>query len=208
MIERQLRRRGIRAERVLQVMARVPRDAFIPAEKRDAAYADEALPIDCGQTISQPFMVALMTQTLELSGTEHVLEIGTGSGYQTAVLAEMAADVVSVERHERLSRQAGLALAPLGYDNVRLIVGDGTLGDADRAPFDRILVTAAAASCPPALIEQLADGGMLVAPIGPRSAQTLTTIRRQGDHLITHESIGCRFVPLIGAQSESDRALR
>jgi protein-L-isoaspartate(D-aspartate) O-methyltransferase len=200
MLHLHLQRRGIHDARVLAAMARVPRERFVHPTARVEAYADRALPIDCGQTISQPYIVALMTQALELSGKERVLEIGTGSGYQTAVLAEAAGEVVSIERHTELSTQAGATLTALGYRNVTLIVGDGTLGCPDRAPFDRIIVTAAAAQCPQALAEQCREGGILVIPIGTRDFQTLQTIRKVGN---AHETVNlspCRFVPLVGTQ--------
>ena len=163
---RQLAERSIRSTRVLAAMDRVPRERFVPEGVRHLAYADRALPIGCNQTISQPYIVALMTEALQLTGGEHVLEIGTGSGYQTAILAELAASVVSIERHEELSQRAGQVLAELGARNVQLIVGDGTLGWPGRAPYDRILVAAAANEIPPALEEQLAEGGILVIPLG------------------------------------------
>jgi protein-L-isoaspartate(D-aspartate) O-methyltransferase len=200
MIRVQLSRRGIHDRRVLAAMAKVPRERFVGPEWRWEAYADRALGIDCGQTISQPYIVALMTEALELTGTEKVLEIGTGSGYQTAVLAELVAEVISIERHARLSQQAGEMLAELGYHNVRLIVGDGTLGAADLAPFFRILVAAAGAECPPALWDQLDEGGALVMPIGPLDQQVLQVIRKlHGKPVITNLA-GCRFVPLVGNQ--------
>jgi protein-L-isoaspartate(D-aspartate) O-methyltransferase len=183
----------------LAAMGKVPRERFVLADAYDQAYADRALPIGCGQTISQPYIVALMTQALELSGRERVLEIGTGSGYQTAVLAEVVREVVSIERHAALSRQAGAILAELGYRNVELIVGDGSQGDRQRAPFDRIIVTAAPAEVPSALVEQLAEGGILVIPVGVADYQVLEAIRKvDGQPRITVLS-GCRFVPLIGS---------
>ena len=154
--------RGIRSTRVLAAMDRIPRERFVPAAARRLAYVDRALPIGSSQTISQPYIVALMTEALSLSGCETVLEIGTGSGYQTAILAELAAEVVSVERHGELSREAAAILVEFGYTNITLVDGDGTLGWPERAPYDRIIVTAAAGHIPPALEEQLADGGILV----------------------------------------------
>src|SRR5688500_9575605 len=173
MIERQLRPRGIRDERVLRALGRIPRERFIPAELAGDAYADGALPIDCEQTISQPVIVALMTEALQLTGQEKVLEIGTGSGYQTALLAELAAEVFTIERHADLSRQAQERLQTLGYKNIHTRIGDGSLGWPEEAPFDRILVTAAAPDCPPALWDQLAEGGILVGPFGPPAEQNL-----------------------------------
>jgi len=200
MLRRQLRRRGIRDPQVLRAMAKVPRERFVPEAVRDEAYADRALGIDCGQTISQPFIVALMTEALRLSGPEKVLEIGTGSGYQTAILAELAAEVISIERHASLSRNAAALLEQLGYRNVTLLVGDGSLGDASRAPFDRIMVAAAAPRYPPALFEQLREGGVLVMPLGGMDSQTLEVIRKVGGKAEAAQLSGCRFVPLIGVQ--------
>ena len=200
MLDRHLRRRGIRDARVLAALAKVPRERFVPPEQRADAYADSALPIDCGQTISQPFIVALMTEALELSGGEKVLEIGTGSGYQTAILAELAREVVSIERHAALSAEAGPRLAELGYRNVTLLTGDGTLGWPAAAPYDRIMVTAMAERCPPPLFEQLAEGGILVIPLGGWDSQALEAIRKvQGSPRSTQLS-PCRFVPLVGVE--------
>lgn len=203
MLRDQLRARGIRSDRVLEAMGRVPREHFIPTEFQAEAYADGALPIDCGQTISQPYIVALMTEALELSGQERVLEIGTGSGYQTAVLAELAREVVSVERHAKLSGQAAAALQALGYENVVFEVGDGSLGWLQRAPYDRIVVTAAAIEAPPALLDQLAEGGILVIPLGDADAQMLRQLRKTGGKIKHRDLSPCRFVPLIGAQGWS-----
>ena len=200
MLRRQLRRRGIRDPQVLRAMAKVPRERFVPEAVRNEAYADCALGIDCGQTISQPFIVALMTEALRLSGPEKVLEIGTGSGYQTAILAELAAAVISIERHASLSRNAAALLEQLGYRNVTLLVGDGSLGDASHAPFDRIMVAAAAPRCPPALFEQLREGGVLVMPIGGADSQILEVIRKVGGRAEAAQLSGCRFVPLLGVQ--------
>ena len=200
MLDEHLRDRGVRDPRVLAAMARVPRQRFVGIELRNVAYSDRALRIDCGQTISQPYIVALMTQALALTGNERVLEIGTGSGYQAAILAKLAREVVSIERHEELSRQAGKLLEELGYRNVTLVVGDGTLGWPAGATFDRILVTAAAAVVPPALFEQLAEGGILVIPLGPMDRQVLQAIRKVSGAAVAVDLSGCRFVPLIGVQ--------
>ncbi|HEV3136624.1 MAG TPA: protein-L-isoaspartate(D-aspartate) O-methyltransferase, partial [Pirellulales bacterium] len=163
---RQLVERGIQSTRVLAALDRVPRERFIPVRFERLAYADQAVQIGRGQTISQPYIVALMSEALRLTGVERVLEIGTGSGYQAAILAELAASVISVERHEELSRRAQLVLDELGYTNVKLIVADGTLGWPEQAPYDRIVVAAAADHIPPALEDQLSEGGILVIPIG------------------------------------------
>ena len=198
MVRTQLERRDLRDRRVLAAMGKVSRDRFVRKENRRRAYDDSALPIDCGQTISQPYMVALMTQAMELTGGETVLEVGTGSGYQTAILAELAGEVVSIERHGQLSAAAGALLDELGYRNVTLVVDDGTLGWPDRAPYDRIMVTAAGKKCPPALFEQLAEGGVIVIPIGGREHQILQTIRKRDGEPRVAELTACRFVPLVG----------
>ena len=203
MLLEQLYRRGITSQRVLDVMAKVPRERFLPAELESEAYADRALSIDCGQTISQPYIVGLMTQALELSGSESVLEIGTGSGYQTAILAELARSVVSMERHADLSAHAGTVLAELGYTNVTLVVGDGTLGWPQLAPYDRIIAAAAATDIPIALFEQLAEGGILVIPLGSSENQMLQAIRKLNDQPIASDLSGCRFVPFVGAQHDN-----
>ncbi len=196
-----LRKMGIRDERVLEAIATVPREIFIDAAQRNWAYADRALPISMGQTISQPLMVATMTQALQLSGKERVLEIGTGSGYQTAILSRLAAYVVSVERYEQLALRAARCLAQLESvkaANVSVYVGDGSLGWPDAAPYDRILVTAAAPEVPDRLIEQLVEWGMLVIPVGSHERQELLVVHRApwGKEI---RSLGnCVFVPLVG----------
>jgi protein-L-isoaspartate(D-aspartate) O-methyltransferase len=200
MVERQLRRRRISDERVLAAMGEVPREEFVPEHLRTRAYADSALPIGEGQTISQPWIVAAICQALELGGGERVLEVGTGSGYSAAVLALLAAEVLSVERHASLAATARRALDSLGVDNVEVSVGDGSLGLPERAPFDAVAVHATAPDVPRALLGQLADGGRLVAPIAADEADLLTVFRRRGDEL-TGEAIGpCRFVPLLGEE--------
>ena len=198
-IDEQLVARGIRDPRVLEAMRRVPREAFVPGESQPLAYADRALPIRGGQTISQPFMVAVMTEALGLRGDERVLEIGTGSGYQAAILAELASEVITIERLAELAGDARAILHSLGYSNVEVIVGDGTLGLADRAPFDRILVTAGAPRVPEALTRQLsAAGGRLVIPVGPSDQQWLRVITRDGDRFAEATRDACVFVPLVG----------
>lgn len=203
MIERQLRPRGIRCVRVLKALGRIPRELFIPAELAENAYADGALPIDCEQTISQPVIVALMTEALQLTGTEKVLEIGTGSGYQTAVLAELAAEVFTIERHADLAHQAQDRLQKLNYNNIHTRIADGSLGWPEGAPFDRILITAATPECPPALWNQLAEGGILVAPLGPPSEQQLHEIHKIAGQPQTKILTACRFVPLVPSPSPS-----
>lgn len=197
MIDEQLLGRGIHDPRVLEAMNRVPRERFLPAEESPFAYADQALPIACEQTISQPYIVALMTEALELTGSERVLEIGTGSGYQAAVLAELAQSVLSIERHPQLARSARETLAALGYPNVRVQEGDGTQGWPAEAPFDRIIVTAATDRIPPALWEQLDEGGLLVIPLGERDYQTLQAIRKAAGKPEPRNLCACRFVPLV-----------
>ena len=204
MLRTQLRRRGIHDPGTLRAMGRVPRERFIADSIRDLAYDDRALSIDCGQTISQPFIVGLMTQALELSGGEKVLEIGTGSGYQTAVLAELCHEVVTIERHANLSRRAELLLAELGYGNVTFLYGDGSLGWPARAPYDRVIVTAAAERCPEPLLDQLADGGILVIPVGPRDGQVLQAIRKSPGKLTVAALSQCRFVPLIASGGKTE----
>ena len=203
MVERQLRARGISDERVLAAMAEVPREVFLSEELQRRAYADSALPIGKEQTISQPWIVAAICQALELKGPERVLEVGTGSGYSAAVLARLASRVVSIERHEALSRSAARALDSLGVKNVELLVGDGSRGVAERAPFDGIAVHATAPAAPVALLDQLADGGRLVIPIAAGEADVLTVLRRQGEEFETEEISPCRFVPLIGEEGFS-----
>ena len=200
MVKAQLRARGIRDERVLAAMGRVPRELFVSADHWQEAYEDHPLPIGGGQTISQPYIVAFMLEALALDGSEIVLEIGTGSGYQTALLAELALQVYSVERIEALARAAEATVQELGYRNVRVAVGDGSLGLAEHAPFDAIVVSAAAPSTPQALLEQLREGGRMVIPVGPPDAQVLWLARKEdGDAVVTRLE-GCRFVPLIGEQ--------
>jgi protein-L-isoaspartate(D-aspartate) O-methyltransferase len=199
-IDDQLVARGIRDARVLDAMRRVPRDAFVPETARVDAYADRALAIGGGQTISQPYMVAVMSEALRLTGSERVLDVGTGSGYQAAVLAELAREVVTIERVPALADTARARLASLGYTNVDVCVGDGTIGVADRAPFDGILVAAGAPRMPAALKAQLASGGRLVIPIGPPDHQWLTIVTREGERFTETASIGCVFVPLVGEQ--------
>jgi len=198
-IDEQLVARGIRDPRVLDAMRRVPRELFVPEASQPLAYADRALPIGSGQTISQPYMVAAMTEALLLEGGERVLEIGTGSGYQAAILAELASEVITVERRPELADVARATLAALGCRNVEVLVGDGTLGLADRAPFDRILVTAGAPRVPEALTRQLSDQrGRLVIPVGTPAQQWLTIVVREDGRLIETTRDACVFVPLLG----------
>jgi protein-L-isoaspartate(D-aspartate) O-methyltransferase len=199
MVRHQIAARGVRDPRVLDAMRRVPRERFVPAAHRADAWADRPVPIGRGQTISQPYMVALMSEALGLRGSERVLEVGTGSGYQAAVLGELAAEVFSVERIAELGERAARTLAELGCANVTVLIGDGCRGLPEHAPFDAILVAAAAPEVPAALRDQLADGGILVVPIGESAAiQVLTLVRRTGSRFTVEEGTGCRFVPLIG----------
>jgi protein-L-isoaspartate(D-aspartate) O-methyltransferase len=203
MVESQLRTRGIRDERVLAAMLRVPRHEFAPEHYRDQAYEDHPLPIGEGQTISQPFIVALMLEALALSPADRVLEVGTGSGYVTALLAELAAQVFSVERHAALAAGAKELLARMGYANVRIIVGDGSQGLAEYAPYDDIIVSAGARELPPALVAQLADAGRMIIPVGAPDSQQLQLIRMEsGQPRITLREL-CRFVPLISGDGLS-----
>lgn len=200
MVERQLRRRGIKDERVLAAMAEVPREAFVPAAVHDRAYADSALPIGAEQTISQPWIVAAICQALRLTGSELVLEVGTGSGYSAAVLSRLASHVVSVERHAALSRAAAEALQALEVTNVEILVGDGSLGVRERAPFDAIAVHATAPAAPAALLGQLSEGGRLVVPLAGGEVDVLTVLRREQGRIEREELSPCRFVPLIGEE--------
>jgi protein-L-isoaspartate(D-aspartate) O-methyltransferase len=198
MVERQLRGRGIRDERVLEAMRRVPREHFVPEDLRTHAYDDGALPIGLGQTISQPFVVATICALLGLREHERVLDVGTGSGYQAAVLAELAGEVVTVERFPALAEAARVRLVEAGYDRVDVRVGDGSLGVPERAPFSAIAVAAAAPAVPPALYAQLGEDGRLVVPRGSRRGQELVLVTRGQDGPRERSSIPVRFVPLVG----------
>jgi len=200
MVESQLRARGIRDERVLAAMSHVPRHEFVAVDYRDQVYEDHPIPIGEGQTISQPYIVAIMLQALALDPSDVVLEVGTGSGYLTALLAELARQVYSVERHASLARTAQTTLARLGYTNVEVLIGDGSNGFPDRAPFDVIVVSAAAPQIPPPLFEQLREGGRMIVPVGPPQAQELQLVRKHGGQLVVSSMEGCRFVPLIGSE--------
>ena len=201
MVDRQLRARGIRSETVLEVMGGVPRERFLPSGQRHRAYRDQALPISQGQTLSQPYMVAIMTEALKLRPSDRVLEIGTGSGYQTAVLSPLASEVFTLERIPELSNRAKEVLRELACENVRLRVGDGSVGWPEEAPFDAILVTAGAPHVPESLKAQLAeDGGRLVVPVGDRFIQELVRVTRNGDEFESEDLLSCRFVPLMGKE--------
>jgi protein-L-isoaspartate(D-aspartate) O-methyltransferase len=200
MIREQLKRRGIHDERVLEAMATVPRHRFVAPADEGHAYTDQALPIGAGQTISQPYIVALTAAALRLSGTERVLEIGTGSGYAAAVLARLAAEVYTVERHRELAIGAGRIFDALGYDNIWVCIGDGTRGWPRYAPFDAIAVAAGGPRVPQSLLDQLADGGRLVMPIGSRDEQQMIRVVRHGTQMREERLGPVRFVPLIGAE--------
>ncbi len=198
MVDEQLVSRDIRDRRVLEAMRRVPRHHFVPEEYQHLAYSDGPLPIGSGQTISQPYIVALMTQLLKLKEEDKVLEIGTGSGYQAAILAYLTAEVHTVERHVSLAKQAANKLKELGLTNVYVHVGDGTLGWSDSEPYDAILVTAAAPEVPRTLLEQLGDGGRLVIPVGGRFSQFLQLWQRKGAKYTHEVLVPVAFVPLLG----------
>lgn len=198
----ELRRRGIMDAAVLRAMEEVPREKFVMPAHARSAYSDRAMPIACGQTISQPYVVAYMTERLGMQPQHRVLEVGTGSGYQAAILSRLAARVTSIERYRTLADAARIRLRALGYDNVDIIVGDGMAGVADRAPFDRIIVTAAAESVPQALVDQLAVSGIMVLPLGPHDGhQTLVKIVRTEHGVERTELIDVRFVPLLPGQA-------
>lgn len=200
----ELRSEGIDAPGVLHALRTVPREQFVLPEYVEAAWANTALPIGSGQTISQPLIVAMMTQALELTGEETVLDVGTGSGYQAAILAGLCRKVVGVERIPELVEGARQKLQALGLTNVEVHLGDGSLGWPDKAPFDGILVAAAGPRVPEALLKQLADGGRLVIPIGPPSSQELMLYRKEGERIHSRALTGVRFVPLVGAEGWAD----
>jgi protein-L-isoaspartate(D-aspartate) O-methyltransferase len=202
-----LRQRGISDKAVLRAMDEVPREHFVEARYADSAYADQAMPIACGQTISQPYVVAYMTEQLQVKPNHRVLEVGTGSGYQAAVLSRLAREVVTLERYRTLANSARTRLKTLGYDNVEVLLADGLAGEPMRAPYDRIIVTAAAETIPPALTAQLAEGGIMILPLGPHGgAQELLKLTKtgqgQGRDLARENLIGVRFVPLLPGQAK------
>ncbi|MBU0492827.1 MAG: protein-L-isoaspartate(D-aspartate) O-methyltransferase [Chloroflexi bacterium] len=200
MVQHQIMSRGIHDEPLLNALRRVPRHQFVPPDQAPAAYQDRPLPIGLGQTISQPYMVALMTEALHLTGDENVLEVGTGSGYQAAILGELARQITTIERHAPLADRTQRLLQDLGYANVTVVTGDGTLGWPASAPYDAILVTAGAPHIPSALQAQLADGGRLVIPVGSSGFQNLVRLTRHGPRFDQEDLGGCVFVPLIGKQ--------
>lgn len=198
MVDEQLIPRDIKDPRVLDAFKKIERHKFVPQEFITSAYADCPVPIGEGQTISQPYIVALMSEYLDLTGSERVLEVGTGSGYQTAILAELAEEVYTIERFENLANQAQNLLNELGYKNIKIKIGDGTLGWPEQAPFDRIIVTAASLNIPPPLSEQLREGGKLILPLGERFSQVLTLVEKKQGILQYKDICGCVFVPLVG----------
>lgn len=204
MIEEQIRSRGVQQAAVLEAMLAVPREIFVPESVRSNAYTDRALLIGHGQTISQPYIVAFMTEKLEIASDGRILEIGTGTGYQTSILAKLCKTVYTVERIEALQRQAVDNFARLGITNIDSVVGDGSVGLDDRAPFDRIIVTAAAPSVPKTLVNQLKSDGFLVAPVGESKRQTLVRVIRDGPRIVETSLLACRFVKLVGAEGWSD----
>src|SRR5665213_1616126 len=198
-----LRRRGISDQAVLRALDEVPRGEFVEGEFTGRAYADQALPIECGQTISQPYVVAYMTEQLALSPHHRVLEVGTGSGYQAAVLSRVAREVVSIERYRTLAEQASVRLASLGYANVEIVVGDGLAGVPGRAPYDRIVVTAAAETLPQTLIDQLGDDGVMILPLGPHGgSQHIIKLTKSKMGISRENLIAVRFVPLLPGQAQ------
>ena len=204
MVQEQIIKRGIEDVAVIKAMEKVPRHKFIAQNFLSQAYEDYPLPIGDGQTISQPYMVALMTQCLELKEGEKVLEVGTGSGYQAAILAEIAKEVYSIERFADLARQAEEILSGLNYANVKIKIGDGTAGWDEAAPFNGIIVTAGAPEVPSSLIRQLADGGKLVIPVGGKFMQTLSVLKKEGGEIKQKDICGCVFVPLVGGEGWGD----
>lgn len=205
MVEEQLIPRGIKNPRLLNSFYKIERHKFIPENLRSSAYADFPVPIGEGQTISQPYIVALMTECLDLTGQEKVLEIGTGSGYQTAILAELAKEIYSIERFEVLAKRAEAILSELDYTNIKIKVSDGTLGWQEAAPFDRIMITAASPKIPLPLLDQLADNGKLILPLGESFSQVLTLVEKRNGKLKSIDICGCVFVPLVGKHGWTDK---
>lgn len=200
MVEEQLRGRGIRDKRVLSAMAKIPRERFVAAEDIANAYGDFPVPIGAGQTISQPYIVADMLEKLELRPQDRALEVGTGTGYQAAILGELTTEVWTIERQPELADRARDILDRLGYRNVHVVLGDGSRGLPSHAPFDKILVAAAAPQLPSELVDQMADGGKMILPIGSRNEQQLHLVRKVGDEIVITKEDLCRFVPLVGEQ--------
>jgi protein-L-isoaspartate(D-aspartate) O-methyltransferase len=204
MVEEQLRARGVRNERLLAAMGKVPRERFIAPELQREAYADGPLPIGAGQTISQPLMVAMMVELLNVQPTDRVLEIGAGTGYEAAILGELAAEVWTIERQPELADRARKVLAELGYGNVRVVCGDGSTGLAEQAPFAKIVVAAGAPDVPPSLITQLQEGGTMAVPVGGRADQQLQVIHKRDGQVFAAPHTLCCFVPLVGSEGWHD----
>jgi protein-L-isoaspartate(D-aspartate) O-methyltransferase len=202
MVETQLRRRGIRDERVLQAMSLVPRHEFVPPEFKEQSYEDRPLPIGEGQTISQPYIVAIMLEALALTPADRVLEVGTGCGYLTALLSQLCQHIYSLELYQSLAHQAQTVLQRLGYANTTVLVGDGSQGFAQCAPYQAVIVSAATAEIPRPLLDQLVEGGRMVIPVGPSEAQQLQFIRKQAGNPVVTVLEGCRFVPLLSPVSK------
>jgi protein-L-isoaspartate(D-aspartate) O-methyltransferase len=200
MVEEQLRARGIRDERVLRAMGKIAREKFVVPKYAREAYADGPLPIGEGQTVSQPYMVAAMVEALDVQPSDHVLEVGTGTGYEAAVLGELGGEVWTIDRQVELAEKARSILMEMGYRNVHVVCGDGSLGLPAHAPFDKILVAAGAPQAPPSLIAQLAEGGILAVPVGNRTEQQLQVSRKIGGEMVISRQVLCCFVPLIGAE--------
>lgn len=200
MVQEQLRSRGIRDPRLLAAMGKVPREEFVACENLNNAYSDHPVPIGAGQTVSQPYIVAAMIEGLQLRTEDRVLEVGTGTGYEAAILAGLAAEVWTIERHSDLAAKAQEILSKLGYANIHIVQGDGSVGLPGQAPFDKILVAAAAPRIPESLVAQLADGGRLVVPVGNRTEQQIHILQKQGSEVVVSTRDLCRFVPLIGAE--------
>ena len=206
MVENQIKKRGITDKRVLSAMEKVPRHKFVEEGLKGVAYQDGPLPIGMNQTISQPYIVALMTELLDISDEHKVLEIGTGSGYQAAVISHLAMSVITVERIPELYKKAKQTLRKMGYNNITVVMADGSIGYREFAPYDRIIVTAASPSVPDELIEQLSNNGKMVIPVGNRFTQQLITLKKEAEKTIRTDSIGVRFVPLLGKKGWEDGA--
>ena len=204
MVERQIRARGVRDQRILDAMLEIPRHQFVPVDFVESAYSDQPITLGYGQTISQPYMVAAMTEACEFAGTERVLEVGAGSGYQAAILGRLTSEVIALEIEPALAQAASVRLGRIGFDNVRVITGDGSGGYPEAAPYDVIVVSAAARAVPQPLLDQLAEGGRLLIPVGPADNQELLRLRRKGSGFSRESLHHCRFVPLLGQHGQNE----